>query len=53
MTRLDIYVSKCEPSWWTHFIPDNDQGEMITDPDIAERIQQNLDYLTADVMVCM
>ena len=46
-----MYVSKQEPSWWTEFIPGDNQGEMITDPDVAERIHQNLEYLTSDVMV--
>lgn len=44
-------MSKKEPSWWTEFIEGNDQGEMITDPDVADRIHQNLDYLTSEVMV--
>lgn len=46
-----MYVSKQEPSWWTEFIPGDNQGEMITDPDVADRIHQNLEYLTSDVMV--
>lgn len=46
-----MYVSKAMPSWWTEFVGNDTQGEMITDPEVAERIHQNLDYLTSDTMV--
>ena len=51
MNRLEVFVSKAVPAWWTEFVVDDTKGEMITDPEVADRIHQNLDYLTTDTMV--
>ncbi|XP_067935964.1 nudC domain-containing protein 1-like [Watersipora subatra] len=48
--RLEVFVSKAVPGWWNEFIEGDTQGEMITDPEVAERINKNLDYLTSDNM---
>jgi len=49
--RLEVYLTKSPGDWWSELVSGDGRGEMITDSDVADRIHENLSYLTTDTMV--
>ncbi|KAF6034292.1 hypothetical protein EB796_007404 [Bugula neritina] len=48
--RLEVYLTKSAGDWWSELVSGDSRGEMITDSDVADRIHENLSYLTTDTM---